>query len=197
MKKHPKIVPTQYEIHPLLLQRWSARSFSKKIIQLETLNHLFEAASWAASSMNEQPWRFVFGAKDSELFSLMYSTLAGGNQVWAKDAQVLIAVIANTHFADGSMNLHAWHDVGAASTYLLLQAAELGILGHQMGGFNREIAESHLKIPNHCSIVSIIALGYPDSHEVLPEPFQTREITPRTRKPIHAFVFDSIDKLSL
>jgi nitroreductase len=197
MKKHPKIVPTQYEIHPLLLQRWSARSFAKKTIQIETLHHLFEAASWAASSMNEQPWRFVFGSKDSELFSLMYSTLAGGNQVWAKDAQVLIAVIANTHFSDGSMNLHAWHDVGAASTYLLLQAAELGILGHQMGGFKRDIAESLLNIPNHCSIVSIIALGYPDSHEVLPEPFQSREITPRTRKPIHTFVFDSIDKLSL
>ena len=68
MKKHPKIVPTQYEIHPLLLQRWSARSFSKKTIQLETLNHLFEAASWAASSMNEQPWRFVLELRIQNYF---------------------------------------------------------------------------------------------------------------------------------
>lgn len=197
MNKHPKIVPTQYDIHPLLLQRWSARSFSNKPINLDTLHHLFEAASWAASSMNEQPWRFVFGAKDSEIFSLLYSTLAGGNQIWAKDAQVLIAVIANTTFNDGTMNLHAWHDVGAASSYLLLQAAELGILGHQMGGFNREKAESLLSIPHTCNIVSIIALGYPDSHELLPEPFKTREISPRSRKPIHEFVFDSLENLSL
>jgi nitroreductase len=190
-----KQAPDGLGLHALLQKRWSARSFKQRHISKEELRTMFQAAAWSSSSMNEQPWRFVYGEHGSTTHALITSVLMPGNSLWAKDAPLLMAVFAKKVFADGSDNLHAWHDVGAACTSLLLQGVALGIYGHQMGGFDREKSKQVFAHADEYDIVSIIALGYLGEADALNEPFRTREITPRTRKEPESFAFESFDKL--
>jgi nitroreductase len=118
-----------------------------------------------------------------------------GNAVWACKAPILMAVFAKNVFNDGNANIHAWHDVGAACTKLLLQGAELGIYGHQMGGFDRQKAKDLLQYPDTLDLVSILALGYLGEADALEEPFKSRELTPRTRKSPKEFAFTSFSAL--
>ena len=189
-----KIAPKETGIHDLLRKRWSARSFSEAMIGDDDLMNLFKAASWASSSMNEQPWRFVY-ARGSEVYEQILSTLMPGNAIWAGKAPILLAVFAKNSFDDGNVNIHAWHDVGAACTKLLLQGAELGIYGHQMGGFDREKAKNVFQYPDSLDIVSILALGYLGEADDLEEPFKSRELTPRTRKSPEEIAFTSFSAL--
>jgi nitroreductase len=190
-----KIAPEETNIHELLRKRWSARSFSDQMISDEELVKLFTAASWASSSMNEQPWRFVYGKKGTSTFEQILSTLMPGNAIWAANAAVLIAVFAKNVFDDGNANIHAWHDVGAACTKLLLQGADIGIFGHQMGGFDRSLAKSVFQYPETHDIISILALGFLGDPEQLDEPFRSREISPRTRKSPEEIAFTSFSRL--
>ena len=190
-----KQAPQDIGLHELLTKRWSARSFAERMIEEDVLHTLFAAASWASSSMNEQPWRFVYAIKGTELFDDMVSTLMPGNALWASNAPILIAVFAKNTFDDGNVNIHAWHDVGAACTTLLLQGAELGIYGHQMGGFDRAKAKHVFQYPESLDIVSIVALGYLGEPDQLEEPFKSRELTPRTRKTVREFAFTSFSEL--
>ena len=190
-----KIAPKETGIHDLLRKRWSARSFSEAMIGDDDLMNLFKAASWASSSMNEQPWRFVYAKRGSEVYEQILSTLMPGNAIWAGKAPILMAVFAKNSFDDGNVNLHAWHDVGAACTKLLLQGAELGIFGHQMGGFDREKAKYVFQYPDSLDIVSILALGYLGEADDLEEPFKSRELTPRTRKSPEEIAFTSFSAL--
>lgn len=187
-----KIPQTSQLLLDVIKQRWSARSFQDTHIEPEILQSLFEAASWASSSMNEQPWRFIYGALGTETHRLIAQSLSVGNALWATKAPVLVAVVSKDVFtSNNAPNIHAWHDVGAAEILLLLQAASLGIYGHQMGGFDRNKATETLGIPENYSIVAMLALGYLGSPEQLDEPFKTREVTPRSRKPISEIAFES------
>lgn len=193
-QENVKIAQTQNPVHPLIKERWSARSFSAATISQTELDTILEAASWSPSSMNEQPWVYIYANRGSAVFAGIWDTLMAGNQPWAQNASVLIASLARkTHANNGAFNKYAWYDTGAANQSLLLQAASMGILGHIMGGFNKAQAEELLQLPEDLELVCFIALGYPAPAEALEEPFRTRETTPRSRKPVNAFAF--ADKL--
>lgn len=185
-----KIAVTENPVQQIIKDRWSARSFSDKQISEQELATIFEAASWAPSSMNEQPWMYVYATKGSPMFEGICQTLMPGNQPWAKNAAVLIASLARkNHSNNGTANKYHWYDTGSANQNLLLQAASMGILGHVMGGFSRTKAEELLQLPDDIELVCFIALGYVAPAEELEEPFRSRELTPRHRNPLRAFVF--------
>lgn len=185
-----KIAVTENPVEQIIKERWSARSFADRPIEQQELDTIFEAASWAPSSMNEQPWMYVYATKGSPMFESIWHTLMPGNQPWAKNAAVLIASLARKNHANNGMtNKYSWYDVGSANQNLLLQAASMGILGHVMGGFHRSKAEELLQLPDEIELVCFIAIGYTAPAEELDEPFRTRETTPRHRSPVSTFVF--------
>ena len=155
-------------IHELLRQRFSPRSFEKRSIPKETIRTLLEAARWAPSSFNEQPWRFVVATpEDPREFERLLACLVPENQVWAKDASVLILSIAKLHFShNNTPNNHAFHDVGLGVTQLIVQASHFGLSVHQMAGFNSNTARSTYSIPEEFTPVTVIAVGY--SNETQP-----------------------------
>lgn len=184
-----KEAATQYPVHQFIRQRWSARSFADRPIEHDTLMTLLEAASWASSSMNEQPWIYLYAHKGEPAFQQMYDCLLPGNR-WADGAPVLLLSLARKNFAsNGNRNRHALHDVGAANTTLLLQAAAMDIFGHQMGGFDMLKTIETFQIPDDLEVVCFIAIGYLDEPEKLEEPFRTRELTPRKRQALSDFAF--------
>ncbi|MDZ7958079.1 MAG: nitroreductase family protein [Aulosira sp. DedQUE10] len=186
-----KPASTEYPIHPLLEQRWSPLAFSEKHIEKETLSSLFEAARWSASSYNEQPWHFIVATQENpEEFNRLLSCLAEGNQVWAKNAPVLMISVAKLYFEkNGIENRHAFHDVGTAVCSLTVQATSLGLFVHQMAGFDVPKAKELYSIPERYEPVAAIALGYLGDAQTLPEQYQQRELSPRQRKPQQGFVF--------
>lgn len=180
--KAPK---TLHAILPLIAKRWSARSFSDQAISEEDLATILEAASWSASANNEQPWLYYHASKGTVGFEKIYQSLLPGNQPWAKNASVLIAAVARkTIEASGKENPLAFHDVGLANSLLLLQAVSMDIYGHPMGGYDKEILIKNLELTEDQAPVCVIALGYLAEAEKLEEPFKTRELTQRQRKPL-------------
>lgn len=181
-----KIAKTKYDIMEVIKNRWSARSFSDKTISENDLRTLFEAASWAFSANNAQPWEYIYAHReDSEAFRKLHSCLMAGNLPWTKNAAVLMAVLAHKKLENGHENKAAKHDVGSANATLMLQATSMNIYGHVMGGFDANKAIEILNINTEVSEpIVFIALGYLDEAEKLDEPFKTRELTPRTRKPL-------------
>ncbi|OQW31489.1 MAG: nitroreductase [Nitrospira sp. SG-bin1] len=186
-----KPAPTQRHIHELLARRWSPRAFDERLVDADTLRTLFEAARWAPSSNNEQPWRFVMASKDHEAdWNRLFDCLAEGNRRWAFRAPVLVLSIASMQFEDdGTPNRHAFHDTGLATENLVLQAAAQGLVAHQMAGFDVEKARVDLKIPSGYEPVAMIAIGYPGDPAVLPERLRERELRPRTRRAIGEWTF--------
>jgi nitroreductase len=188
-----KKADNQFPIEPAITKRWSARAFSSKPIEQSELNRLFEAARWTASSMNEQPWIYLYAlAADKENFQRYFDCLMMGNQLWCKYAKVLVLSLAKKNFEKtGTPNRHYMHDVGAANTQLLIQAAAQDIYGHMLGGFDMQKTIETFSIPDHLEPVCFIALGYLDHHEILEEPFKSRELAKRSRIPISEFVFNA------
>jgi len=186
-----KIAETQYPIHDLLKQRWSPLAFSERMVEPEKLGSLLEAARWAASSYNEQPWSFIVATKENlGEFVRLLSCLAEGNQVWAKNAPVLMISVAKLHFEkNGNENRHAFHDVGQAVSNLALQATALELYIHQMAGFDVQKVRELYGIPDGYEPVAAIALGYGADSQTLPENLQQREGAPRVRKPLESFAF--------
>jgi nitroreductase len=176
---------------PIFHHRWSARAFADRQVAKEDLGRVFEAARWAASSSNEQPWRYLVGTRGTETHRKVFESLAPGNQVWAGRAPVLMIGVAKTRFShNDAPNLYAIYDLGAASSYMTLQASALGLSTHQMAGFDREKARKLLKIPEGYEFGSAIALGYQDEPETLAnEELIKREKAPRARKALNEFVF--------
>lgn len=186
-----KVVETQYPIEPILQNRWSPLAFSDRAVEPEKLCSVLEAARWAASSFNEQPWSFIVATKDNLTeFNQLLSCLAEGNQEWAKSAPVLMLSVAKLHFErNGAENRHAFHDVGAAEANLAAQATALGLHVHQMAGFDVEKARELYGIPQGYEPVDAVALGYLGDPQLLSDRLQQRLSAPRSRKPLQEFVF--------
>lgn len=182
--------PTEVPIHEIVRHRWSPRAFSEKIVAPEVLRSLFEAARWAPSSSNVQPWAYIVGTKDEkENFEKVLSTLVEFNQGWAKNAPVLALSVAQVKNAkDGSPNRWAFHDVGSASAQLTTEASTRGLYVHQMAGLDPEKARRVFQIPEGWEAVAAMAIGYPGDPATLPEKLRERELAPRTRKPLSEFV---------
>lgn len=185
-----KKAPPAEGVLPVIHERWSARSFDDREVSAETLRQVFEAARWAASGGNAQPWRFVLALKGSQTHEKIAATLAGFNKVWAPKAPVLILGTALAVNAKGAANPYALYDLGAASAHLTLQAAELGLTTHQMAGFDHESARQALGIPEDYALGTVIALGYQGEPAALGDAtLIERETTARTRKPLDEIVF--------
>lgn len=186
-----KPAPTQYPIHSLLKRRWSPHAFHARPVEPSVLRTLFEAARWAPSSNNEQPWRFIVATKDNpEEFDRMLQCLVEGNRVWAKTAPVLIITVASMTFArNGKPNHHAFHDVGQAMADLTVQATDEGLFVHQMAGFDAEKARQTYDIPAGFEPVAAAALGYPGDIDALPPNLKERTLGARARHPQEQFVF--------
>lgn len=172
--------------------RWSPRAFSEESVPNEHLQLMFEAARWAPSSMNEQPWRFVVARKEEgAAWERMFASLMDGNKIWAEKAPVLIAVLAKKNFdRNGRPNRHAWFDAGQAVANMITQATDLGLVAHQMGGFESDLARNNLAVPNEYDIVAIIAVGFIGDKDLLPEKLKAREEAPRKRLPLEEIVHE-------
>ncbi len=187
-----KPAPTTYPIHDIIRNRWSPRSFAAQPVEPEKLNQVFEAASWAFSGMNAQPWQYIYAHKaDTAAFQKILDCLVPGNQPWAKDAPVLIIALALTTNPDGQPNGSALHDLGAANATLFLEATALGLYGHLMGGFDRDKTRRDFHLPDGLTPAVVMALGYLGEAEQLEEPFLSREKAARARKPLSEFVFQN------
>jgi len=177
-------VPAEIAVHELIRKRRSPKAFSGAPVTEVELQSLLEAARWAASSYNEQPWRFVVADRhrDPRSFARVLSTLMPVNAAWADNASMLIVAVAKTTFShNDAPNRHARYDTGAAVAQLTLEATALGIGVHQMGGFDAEKARTVLNIPDGFEVVAVIAIGRP----VDPAP----DSTVRRRRPLHELVF--------
>ncbi|HJT19015.1 MAG TPA: nitroreductase family protein [Nitrospira sp.] len=188
-----KPAETRYPIHELLRRRWSPRAYDHRPVETEKLRSLFEAARWAPSSNNEQPWRFLVSTRDQPSdYERLFHCLSEGNRKWVFRAPVLILSVAGLNFDDdGTLNRHAFHDTGLAAENLVLEATALGLIAHQMAGFDLEHARAVCEIPPGFEPVAMIAVGYPGDPSVLPDYLRERELKPRERKPIPEFVFSS------
>jgi nitroreductase len=186
--KFADILPS---VHPLIRSRWSPRSFSSREVSPEALRTIFEAARWAASSYNEQPWRFLVATKsDPAAYQKMMGLLVEFNQQWASTAPVLLITAAKKTFShSGAPNRHAMHDAGAALAQLMLQVTALGLHAHGMAGFDHERARQVLGIPDDYEVGAAVAIGYVDAPENLPEQYRAAELSARQRKPLEQILF--------
>ena len=187
--KKPAI--TDHPLHDLMAERWSPRAFADKSVSDDQVGSLLEAARWAASCFNEQPWRFITATREQkDAFAGLLGCLAEKNQSWAKNAAVLMISVASTTFAhNGKANRHAYHDVGLATAQLVLQATAMGLGVHQMAGFSQDKAREVCGIPEGYEPVTAIAIGHPGAPEILPDPMRERELAPRSRKSLSEIAF--------
>jgi nitroreductase len=192
LKKAPQVDG----VLPAILHRWSPRAFTDKDVSAKDLRTIFEATRWAASSFNEQPWRFLVGRRNSETYKKIHDALMPFNQMWAGRAPVLILGVAKTKFShNGDPNRVAFFDLGAASAYLVLEASVLGLAAHQMAGFDVEAARKAFAVPEEYVFGSAIALGYQGEPATLPhEKMLEQEVAPRTRKELEQFVWEGWEK---
>jgi nitroreductase len=186
-----KLAETQVPIHEVIGRRWSPRAFAPRSVEPEKLVSVFEAARWAASASNEQPWAFVVATSDDpKNYEAMLGVLVDFNRGWANQAPVLILTLAHTQFEkDGRPNRHAFYDLGQAAANLSLQATALGLATHPMAGFDAEAARQRFAVPAGWEPVSVIALGYPGDPDSLNETLRQRELAQRKRKPLPSLVF--------
>ncbi len=179
------------ELLKSIKERYSPRAFDSRDVEPEKIEALYEAARWAPSSYNGQPWRFIYATKEnSELWDKLFDALGEFNQIWVKNAPMLILTVARkTYEHNKQAYAHNWHDVGLAVGNMMNQATEMGLFMHQMGGFDNEKVAKNINLPDEFETVSMIAVGYKGDISVLPEDFQKMENQPRTRKAIEDIVF--------
>jgi nitroreductase len=168
-----------------IAKRWSPRAFAEREPTDAELELVFEAARWASSCFNEQPWRYIVVRRTEPEFADALAGLVESNQAWAREAPVLGFSLAQTHFTQGGKpNLHAWHDVGAASAQLSIQAATIGLMVHQMAGINRDVVRERFVVPESLEVVTGFAIGWPGDPQQLAEPLRERELAPRSRRAL-------------
>ncbi|MFO0774655.1 MAG: nitroreductase family protein [Nitrospiraceae bacterium] len=190
MTMREKPAETQFSVHDLIRRRWSPRAFADRAVSAEQIGSLLDAARWAASCNNAQPWRFVIATREqAERHAAFVACLAEGNRTWALYAPVLMLTVAKTTFDDGTPNRHAWHDVGQAAASLAIQATAMGLVIHQMAGFSVEQARATFEIPAGYEPVAAIAIGYTGDPNSLPDYLRERELAPRSRRPVSDVAF--------
>ena len=180
-----KMAKTDYPINEIISRRWSARAFSTRPVEKLKLLSILEAARWAPSSRNEQPWRYIVFTNDNpEKLKKAQSVLKEIND-YAKRAPILICAITKRTYTDNSIpnRLH-FHDLGAANENMFLEAFSQGLIMHEMGGFDVQKARDE-----DYEVGIMIAIGYQDTHNVLPERLKEKALTPRVRKPLSEIVF--------
>ena len=180
-----KSAHTAAPLHPILAERWSPRGFDAgHELTTEQMTALLEAARWAPSANNSQPWRFAVALRGTDAFEAILSSLAAGNQAWAQAASGLLVVAAETVNSDGAPSRWASYDTGQAVAHLTVQAEHDGLAVHQMGGFDRDRLKTLLELPAHVSPLVVVAVGRRDETSQLPEPFASREGAARERRPL-------------
>ena len=180
-----KTASTAVSVHPLLAERWSPRGFDRAHeIGDEALAALLEAARWAPSAQNSQPWRFLVTRRGEPAHDRLFAALAPGNQAWAGAASALILVAARTAGDDGRPQPWALYDTGQAVAALVTQAQADGLSVHQMGGFDTGAVRTGFGLGEDLTPVVVLAIGRHDSEAGLPEPLAAREAAPRTRRPL-------------
>ncbi len=186
-----KLATPAHPVQELITQRWSPYAFSDRPVSEDDLRSLFEAARWAASSYNEQPWRYIVATKAAPAeFERLLSCLVEGNQAWAKAAPVLALGCISVNFVlDGRPNSAAEHDLGLASATLTLEATARGLVVHQMIGILPDKARELYRVPDGFRPLTGLAIGYAASPDTLPENLRPRDLAPRTRRPLAEFVF--------
>lgn len=177
-----------------ILQRWSPRAFKLEKVASNKIYSCLEAARWAASAFNEQPWHIILGnyfgdKQEQNTWHNIISILVPFNQDWAQNAPILMLMIAKNHYSHNNQpNMHAWYDCGQAMAHIALQATHEGLYSHQMSGFDNNKATTKFGIPNNYSPVSIIAIGNISNASFLPETLREKEIAPRFRKDFNQWV---------
>ena len=186
-----KPAPAGHPIHELIRERWSPRAFLDKPVEPAKLLSILEAARWAASSYNEQPWFFLVARKEEpEDFAKLLGCLVEANQAWAKAAPVLMISVAKRTFDhNGKPNRCALHDVGLATGNMVIEAVAQGLVTHGMAGIELEKIREAYGLPENCEAVAGWAVGYAGEPEMLKGQLREREVAPRERKELGEFVF--------
>ncbi len=179
----------QHDINEIFTNRWSPRAMAGEEIDEKTLLTLFEAARWAPSANNNQPWRFVYARRNTKHWDAFFQLLAEGNQVWAKNAAVLIVVISKTTFDNGKPSITHSFDAGAAWISFALQGSLAGLVVHGMQGFDYDKAKEVLSVPDGYQVEAMIAVGKQGKKEDLPDYLQEREL-PSPRKTTTELVME-------
>ncbi len=186
-----KEAKTDHPINELIARRWSPYGFDSRPVSDEDLRSIFEAARWAASSYNEQPWRYLVARKqDGGEYDCVLSCLTDQNQAWAKNAPVLGLGLVSLFFKlNGKPNRVAVHDLGLASATLSLEATARGLYVHQMAGIVPERVRETYSLPQGIEPMTALAIGYRAQADTLPEEYRKRDTSPRTRNKLGEFVF--------
>ncbi len=188
--EHTQGRKSAFKINSLILNRWSPRSMTGEDLDEDTILSLFEAARWAPSSFNNQPWRFIYAKRNTLYWNKLFDLLAKPNKVWARNAALLVVVVANKNFEyNGKYSITHQYDVGAAWENLALEASTRGLVAHGMQGFDYEKARIDLEIPDNFDVMAMIAIGKRGSKENLSIDLQNKE-APNDRKPLKEIVME-------
>jgi nitroreductase len=181
-----------YPIESLFLNRWSPRSMTGEELDDNEIMTLFEAARWAPSSFNNQPWRFIYAKRNTQYWDRIFSLLVEGNKKWASNAAVLVVVVSRKNFEyNDQYSITHQYDAGAAWENLALQASLKGLVAHGMQGFDYERARKELEVPDNFDVMAMIAIGKRGPKENLPEDLQKKEL-PNDRKPLNEIVMEGM-----
>lgn len=179
-----KTAAAEHPIHEVIAERWSARAYDPvRPVGLADVETILEAARWAASAMNAQPWAFVYALRGEEGFSAIFDALVPGNHPWNEKAAGFIVGVAQVKNAEGQPYIYGPYDLGQAMAQASLQASILGLAWHQMAGFDGAKLSASLGIPDGYQPYVVASFGWPGAADDLPEPYKSRETAPRTRKP--------------
>jgi nitroreductase len=184
--------PSDVPLHPLIAERWSPRALDpSRTISDGQLVAILEAARWAPSFGNRQPWRFLVGRRGDETFGTIHRLLFENNQVWTGNAAALILGCTVTHAPDGSAMLQAPYELGVAVAQLALQAQDEGLVAHQLGGFDADKASVAFSIPDHVRPYVVVAVGYLAEARTLPEHLRPAERARRERRRVREIAFST------
>ena len=185
--RHP-----DHAVETLIVHRWSPRAMSGEQLSETELMRLFEAARWAPSSFNEQPWRFVYAEREGEYWQRFFDLLSENNRRWAGAAAILVVVLSRTSFErNGNPSRTHSYDTGAAWQNLALQGCRMGLVVHGMAGFDYDKAREVLEVPEEFAVEAMAAVGRPGPIEKLPESLREREV-PSGRKPVSELAFRGV-----
>jgi nitroreductase len=182
-------------LHPLIAERWSPRGFDREhTLSRAELTALLEAARWSPSASNTQPWRFAVALRGTAEFGAIFATLAAGNQPWASAASGLIVAAAQTAADDGTPMPWAVYDTGQAVAHLSVQAQHEGLAIHQLGGFDAERLATVLELSPEITPLVVLTVGRVDPHAELAEPYASRELAARERRPLQELLLRAADR---